>query len=583
MTAAPGSILESEPHRIHLFRPQNQLGDLLLNVPAIRAIRERYPRARITLVVGRQNAAAVLGQPWADEVRVVEPGAVLGLVRAALPLGERPDLAIYFTTVSYSKGGAFLVRASRARDRIGFDPARYGRRDHAGLTRAVPYPEQTLHQSEVNAILAAAVGAGPPPPPPHYVPDPALAAEAPGGVVYLHPGAGKVKNRWPAERFGAIARELVQRGLDVQWIEGPQDEGCVLAAARSLGGRSRSCEASRSLDSRRGSRASLYIGMTLGRFIPRPRRVPHRRLLRVVRPRRVGAGGTLRAGPGRRPPPGIDQPGQVLAGAAPDGGAMRYRLRRVSLPKGVWSFVAAACFLASAVTISAPAASAEPAKSAAALLEDRNAIAEREGARDTTGLAVLLLENESPKVRAAAAVALGRIQNPGSAPALALALADKSLIVRREAAFALGLVGDSTASSALVLRLTPEVDPTVRESIVTALGMLGARSAGPALARSLRAAHATERWAAALAGARARDSSLVQPLSTAAKDARPEMRWRVAYALGRIGDRESAPALRKLSTDKVEIVRYSAARLGEVGDSSAAPRLVALTDPSWRV
>mgnify|MGYP003693997745 CR=1 FL=1 len=23
MTAAPGSILESEPHRIHLFRPQN--------------------------------------------------------------------------------------------------------------------------------------------------------------------------------------------------------------------------------------------------------------------------------------------------------------------------------------------------------------------------------------------------------------------------------------------------------------------------------------------------------------------------------------------------------------------------------
>jgi ADP-heptose:LPS heptosyltransferase len=265
MTAAPGSILESEPRRIHLFRPQNQLGDLLLNVPAIRSIRERYPRARITLVVGRRNAAAVLDQAWADEVRVVGPGDVLGLVRAALPLSERPDLAVYFTTVSYSKSGAFLVRASRARDRIGFDPARYGRRDHAGLTRVLPYPDGTLHQSEVSGILAAAVGAGPPPPPPHYVPDSALQAGVPGGVVYLHPGAGKVKNRWPAERFGAIARELLARGLEVLWIEGPQDEGCVLAAARSLG---------KSLPVVRGepiarlaarfARASLYIGNDTG-------------------------------------------------------------------------------------------------------------------------------------------------------------------------------------------------------------------------------------------------------------------------------------------------------------------------------
>ncbi len=265
MTAAPGSIPESEPQRIHLFRPQNQLGDLLLNVPAIRSIRERYPRARITLVVGRQNAAAVLDQAWADEVRVVDPRDVLTLLKTALPRGGRPDLAIYFTTVSYSKSGAYLVRASRARARVGFDPRQYGKRDHAGLTRALPYPEQRLHQSEVSSILAASVGAGPAPPPPHYVPNPALSAGAPVGAAYLHPGAGKVKNRWPAERFGAIARELLARGVEVQWVEGPQDSGCVLAAADALG---------RSLPVVRGetiarlaarfARASLYIGNDTG-------------------------------------------------------------------------------------------------------------------------------------------------------------------------------------------------------------------------------------------------------------------------------------------------------------------------------
>jgi ADP-heptose:LPS heptosyltransferase len=263
MTAATGSKPESEPRRIHLFRPQNQLGDLLLNVPAIRSIRERYPRARITLVVGRQNAAAVAGQAWADEVRVVD--GFLSLLGTAMPRGGRPDLAIYFTTVSYSKSGAYLVRASGARDRIGFDPARYGKRDHAGLTRALRYPEQTLHQSEVSLILAAEAGAGPPPPPPHYVPDAALSAGAPAGAAYLHPGAGKVKNRWPAERFGAVARELVAQGIDAQWIEGPQDGDCVLSAQRAL---------ERPLPVVRGesiaqlaarfARASLYIGNDTG-------------------------------------------------------------------------------------------------------------------------------------------------------------------------------------------------------------------------------------------------------------------------------------------------------------------------------
>src|SRR5437867_863911 len=71
-----------DPTRIHLYRPQNQLGDLLLTVPAIRSIRQRFPRAHIVLVVGRQNADAVLGQPWADVIRVVETRNFLGVLRA---------------------------------------------------------------------------------------------------------------------------------------------------------------------------------------------------------------------------------------------------------------------------------------------------------------------------------------------------------------------------------------------------------------------------------------------------------------------------------------------------------------------
>ena len=175
------------PRRIHLYRPQNQFGDLLLNVPAIRAVRDAWPAARVTLIVGRQNAAAVLGQPWADEIRVADTRNFFGVLGAAWPLRPRPDLAIYFTTVSYSKSGALLARACGGRSRVGFDPVRYARRDRGGLTTIVPYPDGHPHQSEVSLALARAAGAtGPVPPPPHYVPDPTFLSRAPSGVGQQH-------------------------------------------------------------------------------------------------------------------------------------------------------------------------------------------------------------------------------------------------------------------------------------------------------------------------------------------------------------------------------------------------------------
>jgi ADP-heptose:LPS heptosyltransferase len=253
------------PRRIHLYRPQNQLGDLLLNVPAIRAIRDRYPEAKLTLIVGPQNAPAVLGQSWADEVRVLRGRGAWAAVREALRVAPRPDLSVYFTTVSYSVSGAFLAGRSGARERIGFAPARYGRRDWAGLTRSVPYPEGKLHQSEVSMALACAAGAALAPPPPHYVPDPRLLSRVPSGVAYLHPGAGKIKNRWPVERFAEVAVALARRGLEAHVLEGPQDAGTAAALSARVG---RELLVVRGetvpMLAARFARAALYVGNDTG-------------------------------------------------------------------------------------------------------------------------------------------------------------------------------------------------------------------------------------------------------------------------------------------------------------------------------
>jgi len=129
----------------------------------------------------------------------------------------------------------------------------------------VPYPSGALHQSEISMALARAAGAERRPPPPYYVADAASTARAPAGAVYLHPGAGKLKNRWPADRFAAVARELLGRGREVWLLEGPQDGGTVESVNAALG---------RSLPVVRGetipqlagrfARASLYVGNDTG-------------------------------------------------------------------------------------------------------------------------------------------------------------------------------------------------------------------------------------------------------------------------------------------------------------------------------
>lgn len=210
---------------------------------------------------------------------------------------------------------------------------------------------------------------------------------------------------------------------------------------------------------------------------------------------------------------------------------------------------------------------------------------EREARRDTSGLAGELLRGGSPAVRASAARALGRIQNRGSVPALVQALGDRSPSVRHEAAFGLALVGDSAAAPAIVARLAAEPDTATRVALITALGYMGARNGSPAIARELQSRRSSDRWAAAFAAARVRDSSLVEPLARASKDSRSEMRWRVAYALGRIGDPHAGPALQALLEDKDPLVRSMAARAaGDAHDSTAVEALrKRVTDKPWRV
>ena len=112
-------------------------------------------------------------------------------------------------------------------------------------------------------------------------------------------------------------------------------------------------------------------------------------------------------------------------------GLRRWIVGRAAQSIRLWGAVGIAAF----ATLAAPSL-ARAAAETTSLRASLTAISDREGARDTTGLSVFLLEDDSPKVRTAAAVALGRIQNVGTVPGLSLALKDRVASVRKESAFA---------------------------------------------------------------------------------------------------------------------------------------------------
>jgi heptosyltransferase III len=55
------------------------------------------------------------------------------------------------------------------------------------------------------------------------------------GAVLMHPGAGAVWKRWPADRFASTGLALLGRGLTVALVEGPADAEAVAAVQDHAG------------------------------------------------------------------------------------------------------------------------------------------------------------------------------------------------------------------------------------------------------------------------------------------------------------------------------------------------------------
>ncbi len=211
------------------FDPRNilvidfgQLGDAVMSLPALGAIRERFPHAHITVAVGKPGAEVIEMSGSADATISVDrvalrdgfkPLSVLRVFQIVKDVRRRKfDFVIDLHSFSETNLLGFLSGApkrlfSRRRGRSLDFLANLGIKDPPRVPRLATQAE---HGREVDAFLRKSK------------------ADVGAPLIGLFPGAGHESRRWPLERFAQLADSLIRNdGARPIVFAGPEERALV--------------------------------------------------------------------------------------------------------------------------------------------------------------------------------------------------------------------------------------------------------------------------------------------------------------------------------------------------------------------
>jgi ADP-heptose:LPS heptosyltransferase len=244
MQAETGISLSREPSFLVVRR--DNIGDLVCTTPLIRALRQRYPHARICALVNSYNAPVLQNNPDLDQVyaytklkhRVDGSSAWRILWKRILTMmslrRQRFDYA-FFAGLRFLPRGARLARAIRPKHVIGFTEHGHGSR---AIDMAVPYElPRPMHEVENVFRLLEHLDIHGEPPDMRVVPDASEVQRilarigTQGGPsarfrIGVHISARKPSNRWSSDRFVRLIKELHSRhdaDFMLFWSPGAED------------------------------------------------------------------------------------------------------------------------------------------------------------------------------------------------------------------------------------------------------------------------------------------------------------------------------------------------------------------------
>ncbi|MBM3264511.1 MAG: glycosyltransferase family 9 protein [candidate division Zixibacteria bacterium] len=204
------------------------LGDFILTLPVLDALRARFPGVQVDVLGNRAFVRLAMDGGHANECLDI----------------DRSDMATLFTP----HASPFLGLADRLRRydlAVTFFPDRDGvlkknlLRGGVGRVIAIPYtpdPQRRIHMTYRFMEPLTALGIAPLPPPPRLNRPQTTTApvDEQEPCVVVHPGSGGLRKCWPAERYAALCDALTKRGVRVTLTAGPADTKTVEAVADRL-------------------------------------------------------------------------------------------------------------------------------------------------------------------------------------------------------------------------------------------------------------------------------------------------------------------------------------------------------------
>ena len=225
------SLQELHNGRI-LIVHQGALGDLILALPAIQALRHALQPIQLEMMGHPWLLAPVSGRPYADAVRDINRADMIPLFQEGVPLpaGMERYLQGFDCAFCFSQSDNLARNLCRAGIRRTF---------------TLPsFPDKRIHTidhhlSSLNAFGIPTISTSPT----IYLrrEERQEAGQFFGRrgwdltrIAALHPGAGSRKKVWPAPRFAALARALAGKSYKILIIEGPADKAATQEVAAGL-------------------------------------------------------------------------------------------------------------------------------------------------------------------------------------------------------------------------------------------------------------------------------------------------------------------------------------------------------------
>ena len=257
--------------RVLVIRPDH-LGDLVFTGPAIARLRQAWPSAELTMLVGPWGSPVAERLPGVDHVQMLDfpwfnrrpkgtPWApYAGLVRGARRLRGRYDVALILRDDDW--WSAWLAALAGIPIRAGHDDAGV----RAFATHVLPVADRPAHTAAAGVALVAAL-AGEAGTPIHSATDPLSlrlaagdharavqllavpdsgASAAPGDdsprpdvaswrPVAIHPGSGAPVKRWRSGAWGEVIRAVTAPGEAVVLTGGPDERALTAGVAECAG------------------------------------------------------------------------------------------------------------------------------------------------------------------------------------------------------------------------------------------------------------------------------------------------------------------------------------------------------------